>query len=90
MNHNPDPSLLLSQTPIKQVQPNQILAPLQPVALPTITTLPEKDEPEPEQQEPEPEKQSEFLPNVVPCELYHADGTPNYGKFAIYIRSLLL
>ena len=43
---------------IKQIQPTQILAPPQPVALPTISTLPEEDEPEPEQQEPEPEQQA--------------------------------
>ena len=47
----------LSQTPIKQLQPTQILAPLKPVSSPPISTLPEKDEPKPEQQELEPEQQ---------------------------------
>ena len=32
------------------------MAPLQPVSLPTFSTLPEEDEPEPEQQEPEPDQ----------------------------------
>ena len=54
MSNKPVP---LSQTPTKQLQPTQILAPLQPVSLPPISTLPEEDEPEPEQQEPEPEQQ---------------------------------
>ena len=52
----PVPSSLFSQTPIKQLQSTQILAPLQPVSSPPISTLPEKDEPEPDQQELEPEQ----------------------------------
>ena len=52
----PVPSSPLSQTPIKQLQTTQILAPLQPVTLPTISTLPEEDESKPEQQEPEPDQ----------------------------------
>ena len=43
-----------------------------------------------DQHEPEPEKQSEVLSNGVPRDLYHADGTPNYGKAARYIESLRL
>ena len=43
-----------------------------------------------QQHEPEPEKQSEVLSNGVPPDLYHADGTPNYGKAALYIESLRL
>ena len=46
----------LSQTQTKQLKPTQILAPLQPVSLPQISTLPEEDELEPDQQEPEPER----------------------------------
>ena len=56
---------LLDQTPIKQLQQTQILAPPQPISLPPISTLPgyplyhgkdsEEDEPQPEQ-EPEPEQ----------------------------------
>ena len=61
MRHQPVPSSPLSQTPIKLIQPNQILAPLQPVALPTLSTLPEEDEPKPEEQEPEPEQQEPEL-----------------------------
>ena len=37
-------------------------------------------EPEPDQQEPEPEQQSKLLPNRGPCDLYHADGTPDNEK----------
>ena len=53
---------------------------------------PEPDQPEPEQnqQESELEKHSEFLMNEVPCDLYRADGTLNYGKAALYIRNLML
>ena len=32
------------------------MAPLKPVSLPPISTLPEEDEPKPEQQEPEPDQ----------------------------------
>ena len=65
VSNKPVPSSPLPQTPVIQIQPNQILAPLQPVTLPTISTLPEEDESEPEpdhldpeqeQQEPEPDK----------------------------------
>ena len=47
---------------MKQIQPTQILAPLQPVALPTKLTLPEEYEPEPaekldpKQQDPKPDQ----------------------------------
>ena len=71
----PAPSPPLYQPPIKQLQSTQILAPM-----PSISTLPEEDEPETEQhkptpdqhepeqehQEPEPEQQSELLTNRVP------------------------
>ena len=94
LSHKPVPSLLLLQTPIKQFQPNQILAPLQPVAFPIISTLPEEDEPEPEEQEleqeqqepepeqkdPEPEQQPELLLQGVPRNLYKADVTPDSTK----------
>ena len=42
-------------------------------------SFPEEDESEPEQQEPEPEQKPELLSQGVPCDLYHADGTPDYG-----------
>ena len=95
MSNKPTPSLPVSQPPIKQFQPTQILAPL-----PSISTLPEEDEPEteqqepipdqyepkqehqepePDQQEPEPEQESELLPNGVPHDLCYADGT--FDKF---------
>ena len=51
---------------------------------------PDQHEPEQDQQEPEPEKESEILPKRVSRDLYHADGTPNYGKAALYIRSFML
>ena len=62
------PSLPLSQTPFKQLQQTQILAPLPPISTLPIYPLhhgkdsvedethPEQQEPEPELQEPEPEK----------------------------------
>ena len=46
------------------------MALLQPVTLPPISTLPEKDEAEPEQQEPEPEQQ----------ELEPWQHEPDYGR----------
>ena len=105
VSNKPAPSPRLSQPPIKPLQQTQILAPLQPASLPSISTLPEEDEPEPEQQEPikdqhepeqeheetepdqlepEPGQQSELLPNGVPRDLYHADGTPDYRKAWAY------
>ena len=63
------------------------MTPVQPFSLPSISNLPEMDEPEtehqepePDQQETEPEQQSELLPNEVPRDLYHADGTSDYGS----------
>ena len=67
------PTSPLSQTPIKQIQPTQILAPQPSVSLPPISTLHE-DEPDPEQQEhkpeqqeaePEPEQQSEVRTRIA-------------------------
>ena len=96
VSNKPAPSPPLYQPSIKQLQSTQILAPI-----PSISTLPEEDEPEteqqeptpdqhepeqehqepePDQQEPEPEQQSELLPNRVPRDLYHANGTPDYDK----------
>ena len=57
MNNKPVPSSPLSQTQTKQIQSTTNLVPLQPVYLPPISTLSEKDEPEPDQQEPEPDQQ---------------------------------
>ena len=85
MSHNlsnPHPSL-------KQIQPNQILDTLQPVALLTISTFPKEDEPEPEEREPEPEQQTELLLHGVPRDLYHADGTPDYRKTSSYLESVI-
>ena len=85
MSHNlsnPHPSL-------KQIQPNQILDTLQPVALLTISTFPKEDEPEPEEREPEPEQQTELLPNRVLCDLYNVDGTPDYKKASAYMGDVI-
>ena len=49
----------------------------------------EHQEPETDQQEPEPEQQSELLPNGVPRDLYHADGTPECGKASAYLDSMI-
>ena len=57
MNNKPVPSSPLSQTQTKQIQSTPNLATLQPVYLPPISTLSEKDEPEPDQQDPEPDEQ---------------------------------
>ena len=57
VSNKPAPSPPLSQPPIKQLQSTQILAPI-----PSISTLPEEDEPETEQQEPE-TKQQEPTPD---------------------------
>ena len=49
----------------------------------------EHQEPEVDQQKPELEQQSELLPNGVPRDLYHADGTPDYGKALAYLESMM-
>ena len=50
VNNKPVSSSSLPQKPTKQIQSTPRLAPLQPVYLPLIPTLPWEDEPEPEQQ----------------------------------------
>ena len=105
VSNEPAPSPPLSQPPIKQLQSTQILAPI-----PSISTLPEEDEPEteqqeptpdqhepkqehqepkPDQQEPEPEHQSELLPNRVPLDLFHADGTPDNEKASVCMGAII-
>ena len=106
VSNKPAPSPPLYQPPIKQLQSTQILAPITSISPLPEEDEPEQEQPEPEtdqhdpeqkqqepepdQHEPEPEKQSEVLSNGVPRDLYHADGTPNYGKAALYIESLRL
>ena len=55
---------------------------------PHISTLPKENEPEPEKQEPEQyqqEPEPEILPKGFPHDLYHPDGTPDYGKASSYL-----
>ena len=49
----------------------------------------EQQESEPDQQEPEPEQQPELLSQGVPCNLYNADGTPDYWKASSYLESVI-
>ena len=98
MSNKPAPAPPLHQPPSKQLQPTQILA-----RIPSISPLPEEDEPETERQEPttdqheleqehqepEPEQQSELLPNRVPYDHYHADGTPDYEKASAYMGDVI-
>ena len=66
----------------------QILAPLQPIALPNISTLleeeqdpePEQQEPEPDQHEPEQEQQEHESDQPEPEPAGHADRSPDYRK----------
>ena len=50
---------------------------------------PDQHKPEQEHQEPEPEQQSELLPNRVPRDLYHADGTPDYEKASACMGAII-
>ena len=90
------PLLTLSQTPIKLIQPTQILAPLQPVALPTVSILPRRRRSLNQrnkslnqinkslnQNKNKNSYRKEFLA------IYHADGTPDYGKASSYLESVI-
>ena len=97
MCNKPAPSPPLHQPPIKQLQPTQILA-----TIPSVSTLPEGDEPEteqqeheqeqqesePYQQEPEPEQESETFTLNIPSEFLFTNGTLDFEKASAFFNGV--